>query len=216
VESYVGPLIVLALCATAGYFWGRKKNRWIGTWIARETEAALAPRETEYVNIGGTIGYHFTYALGAPFREAKGTFVLLPRQSILYLPISRLIRRHDRFYLQLYTDARLPGEAHIVREDYFRKDTGQITGVETMRQERATMGGKAYVLLWRHPGVDRRLRQLLDRLKGCGETLVHFCCYPGNHNFYFYIAPAHERLEPLLKATVGELKTWLVAGGEDG
>ena len=112
-EPYITPLILLALVTTGGYFWGRKKNRWIGAWIARETEAALQPRETEYVNIGGCIGYHLTYALAAPFREAKGTFALLPRHSLLYLPISFLIRRHDRFFLQLFTDERLPGEAHI-------------------------------------------------------------------------------------------------------
>jgi len=66
VEPYIVPLIVLALVTTGGYFWGRKKNRWIGAWIARETEAALGPRDTEYVNIGGCIGYHFTYSLQPP------------------------------------------------------------------------------------------------------------------------------------------------------
>ena len=139
-EPYILPLILLALCTTAGYFWGRKKNRWIGAWIARETEAALQPRETTYVNIGGCIGYHFTYALAAPFREAKGTFALLPRHSLLYLPISFLIRRHDRLYLQLFTDERLPGEAHILREDYYQKEKDRIAGAEAMRRDRVVMG----------------------------------------------------------------------------
>ncbi len=215
-ESYILPLILLALCTTAGYFWGRKKNRWIGAWIARESEAALQPRETEYVNIGGCIGYHFTYAMSAPFREAKGTFALLPRHSLLYLPISILIRRHDRFYLQLFTDERLPGEAHILREDYYQKDKDRITGADAMRRDRVVMGGKAYVLLWKHSGLDRRLRRLLERLEGRGDTLLHFCCYPGNRNFFLYIAPVHGRLEPLLRVMVEELKTWLVTGGGDG
>lgn len=215
-EPYILPLILLAICATAGYFWGRKKNRWIGAWIAQESEAALQPTETEYVNIGGCIGYHFTYGLTAPFREAKGTFTLLPRHSILYFPISLLIRKHDRLFLQLFTDARLPGEAHILREDYHRTDPGRITGVETMRQERAEMGGQAYMLLWRHPGQDARLRRLLRSLEGHGEGLRHFCCYPGNRNFYLYIVPVHGRLEPLLRAAAGELKSWLESGGDDG
>lgn len=215
-EPYILPLIVLALVTTGGYFWGRKKNRWIGAWIARETEAALRPRDTEYVNIGGCIGYHFTYALASPFREAKGTFALLPRHSILYLPISFLVRRHDRFYLQLFTDERLPGEAHILREDYFQKDPNRITDIQAMRQDRMMMGGRAYVLLWRHAGLDRRLRRLLERLEGRGETLLHFCSFPGNRNFFLYVAPVRGRLEPLLGATVEELKTWLTTGGGDG
>lgn len=215
-EPYILPLIVLALVTTGGYFWGRKKNRWIGAWIAREVEAALGPRDTEYVNIGGCIGYHFTYALTAPFREAKGTFALLPRHSILYLPISFLIRRHDRFYLQLFTDERLPGEAHILQEGYYEKNKDQIAGVEAMRRDRVVMRGKGYVLLWRHAGLDRRLRRLLERLEVCGETPLHFCCYPGNRNFFLFIAPVHGRLEPLLRATVEELKTWLTTGGGDG
>lgn len=214
-EPYIVPLILLALITTGGYFWGRKKNRWIGGWIAKETEAALQPTETQYVNIGGTIGYHFTYAVRAPFTEAKGTFTLLPRQSILYLPLSFLIRRHDRYYLQLYTEERLPGEAHILEEAYYRKDPNRITDAAAMRRDRVTMGGRAYVLLWRHAGLDRRLRQLLERLDG-GETLVHFCCYPGNRNFFFYIAPTQGRLEPLLRAAVEEVKTWLPTGGRDG
>jgi hypothetical protein len=209
-------LIVLALITTAGYFWGRKKNRWIGGWISRETEAALHPRDTQYVNIGGTIGYHFTYALEAPFTEAKGTFTLLPRQSILYLPLSFLIRRHDRYYLQIYTDKRLPGEAHILREDYYQQDPNRITGSEGMRRDRVLMGGRAYVLLWRHPGLDQRLRRLLERLAGRDDTLLHFCCYPGNRNFFLYLAPVHGRLELLLQAVVGELNSWLVAGGGHG
>jgi hypothetical protein len=216
VEPYVLPLIVLALMTTAGYFWGRKKNRWIGGWISKETEAALQPKDTQYVNIGGTIGYHFTYALKAPFKEAKGTFTLLPRQSILYLPISFLIRRHDRYFLQLYTDERLPGEAHILREDYYRKDPNRITDAAAMRRDHVTMGGQTYLLLWRHAGLDRRLRRLLERLEGRGETLLHFCCYPGNRNFYLYVAPAHGRLEPLLRAAAEELKTWMTTGGGDG
>ena len=215
-EPYILPLILLALCATAGYFWGRRKNRWIGAWIAREAEAVLRPQDTQYVNIGGTIGYHFTYALSPPFREAKGTFALLPRHSILYLPISFLIRRHDRLFLQLYTDARLPGESHILREDYYRRDPERITGGETMHRDQATVDGRVFVLLWRHPGQERRLRHLLQRLEGCGETLLHFCCYPGNRNFFFYIAPVHGRLEPLLRAAVGELTGWLDAGEGDG
>jgi len=216
VEPYIVPLILLALVTTGGYFWGRKKNRWIGAWIARETEAALRPKETEYVNIGGCIGYHFTYALAAPFREAKGTFTLLPRHSLLYLPISFLIRRHDRFYLQIFTDERLPGEGHILREDYYLKDKDRIAGAEAMRRDRVVIGTKAYVLLWKHSGLDRRLRRLLERLEGRGETLLHVCCYPGNRNFFLYIAPVHGRLEPLLRTAVEELKTWLVTGGGDG
>jgi hypothetical protein len=216
VEPIILPLILLALVTTGAFFWGRKKNRWIGAWIARETEAALRPKDTQYVNIGGCIGYHFTYAMAAPFREAKGTFTLLPRHSILYLPISFLIRRHDRFYLQLFTDERLPGEAHILRQDYYDKNKDTITGAETMRQDRVMSGRHAYVLLWKHSGLDRRLRLLLERLAGRGDALLHFCCYPGNHNFFLYIAPVHGRLEPLLRTVVDELKTWLATGGGDG
>ena len=77
-------------------------------------------------------------------------------------------------------------------------------------------GRHAYVLLWKHSGLDRRLRLLLERLAGRGDALLHFCCYPGNHNFFLYIAPVHGRLEPLLRTVVDELKTWLATGGGDG
>jgi len=214
VEPWILPLIVLALITTAGYFWGRKKNRWIGAWIAEECQAALRPADTQYVNIGGSIGYHFTYRLAPPLTEAKGSFTLLPRQSILYLPFSRLLRGHDRLYLQLYTDQPMRGEAHILREDYYEQDPGRIQGVERMRRERVVAGPRAYVLLWMHGGVDRRLKRLLQGM-GEGRTdLLHFCAYPANRNFYFYLVPVRGRLAPLLRGALAELPGLL--RGEDG
>jgi hypothetical protein len=216
VEPWILPLIVLALITTAGYFWGRKKNRWIGAWIARECQAALRPSDTNYVNIGGSIGYHFTYRLAPPLTEAKGSFALLPRQSILYLPLSRLIRGHDRFYLQLYTDQPMRGEAHILREDYYEKDPDRISGADRMRRERVVAGDRAYVLLWMHAGLDRRLKRLLDRLGDGRADLLHFCAYPGNRNFYFYVSPVRGRLERLLQNAVAELPGLLLGGGGHG
>jgi hypothetical protein len=216
VGPYIFPLIVLALMATAGYFWGRKKNRWIGSWIAHETEAALRPKDTQYVNIGGTIGYHFTYALEAPFKEAKGTFTLLPRQSILYLPLSFLIRRHDRYYLQIYADRALLGEGHILREDYYRKERGQIAGVERMREERVALAGTPYVLLWSERKLEAPLKRFAERSLGGDGQLLHFCCYPRDRNFYLYLSPVREQLEPLLRRVVGELGTLCAAGGDHG
>jgi hypothetical protein len=216
VEPYILPLIVLALVTTAGYFWGRKKNRWIGGWISKETEAALHPEDTRYVNIGGTIGYHFTYALKSPFKEAKGTFSLLPRQSILYLPLSLLIRRHDRFYLQIYTDRELLGEGHILQEDYYHKDRGRIIGGERMRQERILIGGKPYVLLCDDRKLEQPLKRFAEGVVGGGGHFMHFCCYPQNRNFFLYLAPVQGQVEPLLRRAVGELGSLCVSGGGHG
>jgi hypothetical protein len=209
-QSWIPPLILLALITTAGYFWGRKKNRWIGGWIARETEAALHPEDTEYVNIGGTIGYHFTYKLKAPFTEAKGTFTLLPRQSILYLPLSVLIRRHDRYWLQIYADRSLLAEGHILREDHFEREKGQITGAGRMRQERLVIGSTPYVLLCAERKLESPLRRFAERvLADGGGHVLHFCCYPRNRNFYVYMAPVQGQVEPLLRRAVGEMGSLL-------
>lgn len=183
---YIYIIILLALVSTLGYFRGRARNRWIGGWIAAGTEEILKPRDTNYTNIGGTIGYNFVYKLKNPFTEAKGTFTLLPRQSILYYPISRLIARYDRFYMNIFLQGKLLGEGHIVSSDYYRRMRVPIVGESRLKKDRITLGNREYLLFWDNPSLKETLRNyVLSQEERAG--LKHFCCYKDNNTLFIYL-----------------------------
>jgi hypothetical protein len=218
--ALIVPLIGVALLTTLVYYRGKKKNRWISSWISQEAEDALRPADTEYVNFGGVIGYNFVYKMrkkgdshDQPFREAKGTFTLLPRHSFFFIPISFLFfTRHDRYYLQLYTDGKLIGEGHIIAKSYFSRAARMITGVDSLQRGDADRDGKRYILLWDRKGMEESLRRLLSKLEH-PELLLHFCCYSENKNFFLYVKPLRQKLGELLKSYLPELKPFFVKGG---
>jgi hypothetical protein len=146
-DALIIPLIAVAVVTSLCYYRGRKKNRWISGWISRETEDILKPEDTNYTNFGGVIGYNFVYKMRQPFREAKGTFTLLPRHALFFLPFSFLITRHDKYYLQLYAEGKLAGEGQIIARSYLSKARRMITGLENLEMEEVDAGGRRFVLL---------------------------------------------------------------------
>jgi hypothetical protein len=211
-QEFIVPILALGVIATLGYFRGRKKNAWISGWISRESEAVLKPADVNYVNFGGTIGYNFVYKLKGPFREAKGTFTLLPRQSVMYMPISLLVSRHDKYYLQLFAEGKLAGEGHILAKSYLSKGRRSITGFDDLHRQEYRWEDKTYFLLWDAKGMDEKLKKLLENLKH-PELLRHFCCYASNKNFFLYLKPVYMKLEEFLKSLIPELKPFYIKGG---
>lgn len=179
-------ILILGVGATVNYFLGVKKNRWLGKRLSVQSEEVLAPTETNYVNIGGAIGYNFRYQLKGLWNEAKGTFTFVPRHSLLYMPVSFLIRGGDHYYLNIYTDKRLPGEGHIILASHLRK--AKIDGLEAMSRKDIELGGRKFVLLWRES-------RILDKLEKTAlgfpepQTLVHFCCYADNKTLFLHLSP---------------------------
>jgi hypothetical protein len=197
-------LIALAFATTLGYLSGKRKNKALGEMVGQEAEELLKPRETEYVNIGGVMGHNFTFKLDDPFTEAKGTFTLLPRHSILYLPLSLLISRHDRFYLTLFSHRDLLGEGHIIAEKYFPKMRVDIAGMDKLKRSRFSRDGIAFILLYDNPHLEKKLTALLEEAPSL-EHLLHFCCYGNNRNFFIHLIPRKETLKPTLEGIYRQL-----------
>ncbi len=198
----LAALVVMGVAATAQYFFGRRRNKALAASISRGLEALLKPNHTNYVNIGGSIGYNFVYTLSTgPWVSAKGTMTLSPRQSLLYLPISRLLGFSDRFFINLFTKKKIKGEAHIVSRATLRR--ARIDGIEEMNRRDAEAGGKRFVLLWRGTDLSSELESLLAAFPEPGR-LRHFCSYPDNKTFYLYTVPrggdASADLETVLHA----------------
>lgn len=185
-------IFAIGIGATVQYFLGVKKNRWLGKTMSSQAENIFNPKETEYVNIGGAIGYNFAYKLRDPWKEAKGAFTLFPRHSLLYMPFSLIIGSSDRFYLNLFTDKKLAGEGHIIEKNHFRK--AKIEGIADMKKVEVEKAGKTFYLFWRHGDLKEALSRTLDALPD-PATLAHFCCFDDNKTFFLYLKPAKAKGE---------------------
>ncbi|MBU0928580.1 MAG: hypothetical protein KKA67_12580 [Spirochaetes bacterium] len=204
-------LILLAIAATAQYYVGTKKNRWISSTLSGGLEETLKPTNTNYVNIGGTIGYNFTYSLSGDWTRAKGTFTVNARHSLLYLPFSLLLGVRDRFFVNVFTKRKLRGEAHIVQASFLRK--ANIDGVEAMSRRAAVAGGREFVLLWKGADQSDELEQLLGALTDPAR-LRHFCSYPETKTFFVHMLPKDGRIAEDLGAVFKRLPRFFDGGKE--
>lgn len=202
----ISGIVVLAVLSTVSYFFGSRKNRWVVSTMSKQLEAVLKPRSTNYVNIGGSIGYNFSYALSAPYTNAKGTITLSPRHSLLYLPVSRLLGIGDRFFVNVFTKKKLRGEAHIVDATYMRK--ANIEGVDSMQHRDIEAKGKKFVLLWRSVDLSRELEATLACLDD-PSSLRHFCSYPETGTFFMHLRPKSGQIEETVRSLVGRFSDFL-------
>lgn len=202
-------LILLAIAATAQYYLGTKKNRWIVSTMSEGLEEILKPTNTNYVNIGGTIGYNFAYSLSGDWTRAKGTFTLNARHSLLYLPISLLLGIRDRFFINIFTKNKFKGEAHAVAASYLHN--ANIDGVDAMQRRDVMIGKHGFTLLWRGPDQSKELETLLENLSEPGR-LRHFCSYPETKTFFIHYRPKDGRIHDDLKAIVKRLPRFLEKG----
>ncbi|GAB1432554.1 hypothetical protein MASR2M29_11790 [Spirochaetota bacterium] len=198
-------LVLLAIAASGQYFFGSKKNRAISSRLSRDLEDSLKPQTTNYVNIGGTIGYNFAYSMTVPWSKAKGTFTVNARHSLLYLPLSLLFGIRDRFYMNLFTKKKLSGEGHIVSAAYLRK--ANIDGIDSMKKTEVFQSGKKFFLLYKLPEMEKSLKELLDSMPE-PVRLRHFCIYPETKTFFIYYLPRQGKLKPLLDTLLPQLPNW--------
>lgn len=193
------PIAALGLAATIQYFLGVKQNRWLGKAMSVQAEDTLKPKDTNYVNIGGAIGYNFVYKLREPWKEVKGSFTFFPRHSLLYMPFSLLIGNSDRFFINLFTDRRLAGEGHIIEKGHLRRT--KIDGLDKMEQEVVQLAGRTFILLWHKKDkedLNIALRRTLEAMPD-PISLSHFCCFDDNKTFFLYLKPRKGKIEDNLK-----------------
>jgi len=206
-------IIALAIAATGAYFFGRRKNKALAGIMSKEAEKVLHVKASEYVNIGGSIGFNFTYKLADPWTEAKGTMTFIPRQSLLYVPFSYLIGARDRFYINFYTKRKLAGEGHLLSLAYYRKNGGVIDNRDSLTMEEYWVGSKQFVLLYDDPSMARSLKSLADGMAGI-ERLRHFCVYPANKTIFLFLHPVAGAVGAVLESIMPRLGMFFPQKGD--
>jgi hypothetical protein len=108
-------IIALAFATTFQFYKGRKLNLLLMKHYLEEIESVLKPFDKEYVWLGGYVGYRARYNRG----KIEVTLTLLPRQSLLYFPISLVTSKHDKLYIVFKLKGRA-NETHLIQKGYYR------------------------------------------------------------------------------------------------
>lgn len=179
--------VILAGLSVLQFFKGRKINLAILERSIRILEDVFKPRDKNYTVIGIYVGYSALYRIYKDLISTIETVVtLLPRQSLLYYPISRLTSRFDKIYLIIHydKDKTLLGEAHVVKKGYYRLGIKRnIRGIEKMNIETTRIAGKHYYLVYTHRNLAEKLLEYIKSLSD--PTLVnHIAVVPKHRRLY--------------------------------
>ncbi|MFP4432397.1 MAG: hypothetical protein ACLFPV_14190 [Spirochaetaceae bacterium] len=203
-------LVIVAIAAVLGIRWyrGGRENAAVLLSATRALERAFSPVDTQYTNIGGTVGYNFVYSLSAPFRRLEGTLTTLPRHAVLYLPISVwILKREDLLLFTVYYDALPPGIGHIAEAERFRRGSIPLDDRENLDVTWITRERRTFSILWYNAFVRKRLEGFLDQLSDSTLECLHYVGYfGGESSLAFTLNPIHPSLEKALAELVEVLR----------
>jgi len=182
--------IALTFMLTAGYFWGRRKNKKIYISSLIDLEKIIKPIDQTFTNIGGAIGYHATL-----FTEDKSvlshvdvTITLLPRQAWMYFPISFLIRRWDRLFITMNLKTHPPAEGHLIERSYAGFRGPRITNENKLKKEEVQWGKARFILLY---ATKTTRNHFMNLIKGGQDPsrIKHIAFVPHQKKCFVFMIP---------------------------
>jgi hypothetical protein len=196
-------LVIVAIAALTGYSWyqGNRTSRMVILAATTAMERAFQPVDSGYTNIGGTVGYHFSYSLKPPFRRMEGTVTTVPRHALFYLPIALwLLKREDLLLFTLYCEHLEAGQGYIVEKSRYEGRRIPIEDRENLHSTTVSRGAREFVLLWYNPLIRDRLSALLKHM---GDPTLDTFLYLGYYGQSSYLAvtvsPVHPGLDRAMK-----------------
>ncbi|MFP4703612.1 MAG: hypothetical protein ACLFMV_02255 [Spirochaetaceae bacterium] len=181
-------VVVLAMASFFMFQHGMRVNRDIARATVRTLEETFRPQQTEYRNIGGTIGWHFTYILDEPITKVRGLFTLVPRQAMFYMPIARLMGREDELHVSFYSARFRPvGEGHIVVPSRLKAWWAQIEDQEEFDEVREERDGREFVILSHNRFVREKLQWFLADLSSVAG-LRQFACFRRDDSYLLVLS----------------------------
>jgi len=186
---YINIFILISLILTAGYFLGRKKNRAVAASAINTLLELMKPERQEITNIGGLVGYHVRMWFdGGKAEEAQGTITMLPRHSLLYLPVSRIFRGFDRFFITIKLKA-LPVEkqARLFEKRFYYKHR-KIAG-NNMQVNTLSRNGREFLIFYEN---SRELAYLQNLFSGIvnPDKLKEISILPGKGVIEILVVPS--------------------------
>lgn len=200
------PGLLLGIMALAGvasyqFYKGRKLNLHLMDYYLRSIEDIVKPKDKDYVWLGGYIGFRAEYRVEENnLRKFEYTLTLLPRQSILYFPISLLTSRHDKIYFIVKPYSKIKREAHLIQKGYYRFRP-KIENEPLLQRDTIEVNGVEYEALFEKR---RDLSLLREFLEGFSKTpnVKHVSLTPSTNVLYVFMKPEPETIEGDVKHIV--------------
>ncbi len=197
-------VVVLAGVSVVWFYRKRKVNLMIQEKTIRILEKVYQPYDKKYTVIGIYVGFSALYKiLKKNLKTIEVVTLLIPRQSLMYLPIAKLTSRFDKIFIIYHydKDTHFPGEAHLVRKGYYRLGIKRaIHGIEKMHVETTKINGKTYYLIYNNRRVMDKIMELVNRLKN-PLLLQHVAIVPKLHRLYIASKLDLRYLEDLVSKT---------------
>jgi len=193
--------VAFSLVLTWGYFRGKRRNRELYVSVFEDLVRIFKPDDQKFTNIGGAIGYHANLYIKkkkALLSRIDATITMLPRHSLLYLPISKLIRKHDRLFLELYLKNQPPEEGHFLEKEYARFSKTRIANLDTLDSEAVNWGGYDFDLLYESEQMRKKLLDFIARNPEPGG-LRHIALVPELKKCFVFMIPKKGEVAPTLQ-----------------
>ncbi len=195
-------LVVLSMVAVAQFYRGRKVNLKLIEFTARRLEELYKPVDKNYWWIGVYVGFRALYKLlRGVLDRVEVTFILLPRHSIFYFPISLLTTRFDRIFLVYWYNKRIPREAHLVQKGYYRRGVKRVIDMKGLRMDKRVIRGKEYYAIYNDHTLVMRLVDFLKNVEKI-DLVKHIAFVPKNNTLYVAAKYDPEYLDDLVEKTL--------------
>jgi len=181
---------------TLGYFWGRRSNRKIYQSAFSDLADVVKPNDQTFTNIGGAVGFHanlFVKKKGAPFSRVDATITLLPRQSWLYLPISKLIRKYDRLFITLYLKKPFSEEAHLIESKYSKFMGSKIENAHHLHHETVKWEDLDFHLYYSSREMLEKMRSFIKKHPAPG-IIRHIALNPEQKKGFIFMIPKPDQV----------------------
>ena len=202
--------IAASILLSLGYIWGRRRNKRIFLSAFESMVDVLKPKDQQFTNIGGLSGYHANIIprKNRYIRRVDATITLLPRQSWLYYPFSKMVRRYDRMFMLYSLSPKAAGvleEGHIIEQRYSKFMGASIENADSLHREEIEWGGLTFYLYYESERVKRELEDARSRL-GEPSTLRHLALVPDQDRMWIFMIPKRGTVHPV----VDTLTNWFI------
>ena len=161
--------VFISIILVAGYFLGKKRNKQISTTALKTLEEIIKPGDQIITNIGGVVGYHVEMKFEEEqyFEDLRGTITLMPRHSLLYLPISKIFRKFDRFYLEIeLKSSPVEREIHFLENKFLDQYRKGVKNNNRLITEEIQYQNKTFLYLYEKRSDLEKIKTLVRTIQG--------------------------------------------------
>ncbi len=182
--------IAVSCILTIGYFWGRRENKGIFLSALNGLVEVVKPDDQTFTTIGGVVGYHANLLIKGkgPISRIDATITLLPRHSWLYIPISKLIMKHDRLFITVHLRYPPAGEAHLIEARYASFRGPKIKNAHRLEKREIAWGPRDFYLYYETLKMRDHLMRFVDSNRDPG-IIRHIAIVPGERRCFIFMIP---------------------------